>query len=425
MKLLYITAFEPTGDSTSLWSKTYAERITQRETTTEITIIAVSDLNKDRVVEYAKNMFINYGLTQKSSFSSITKNISRSIENTNPDIVHLFFNYVTFGSILKSLCVLNFISKVCDSKGIKHYLTLHSIIVDPFMRLLSDYRMLKSPRVQFKKVFSLISLVFLKYLKNSWDKIILPSVSEFDYFKRVLNEEERLKIQHIPLGFEFNEIKHLFTKANSDDRKGETRILFIGAIAPYKGVHNLIKAFANLNKKIANVNLSIIGRATQRGRSDLKYFNQLLHLAKSENIENVCSIRNEWLTQESIVSYLQTADLIVFPTLNDGTLSFLSSPYISLLTKKRIIMTNVPRMYDYKSIRGIIFSDPDPESLFATIYAQVVNPKIINVDYSDAYRIHEIGIIIEKYLHLYHGTFNQTVENTTIKMPLLKENIDE
>ena len=166
MKLLYITAFEPTGDSTSLWSKTYAERITQRETTTEITIIAVSDLNKDRVVEYAKNMFINYGLTQKSSFSSITKNISRSIENTNPDIVHLFFNYVTFGSILKSLCVLNFISKVCDSKGIKHYLTLHSIIVDPFMRLLSDYRMLKSPRVQFKKVFSLISLVFLKYLKN-------------------------------------------------------------------------------------------------------------------------------------------------------------------------------------------------------------------------------------------------------------------
>ena len=182
MILLYITAFEPSSDSTSIRSKNYAEGIAKKEPTVEITVIAVSDYKENHSVKYAENLFVNYGLTQKSSFSSITNKILVSIENVKPDVVHLFYNYVTFGSILKSLRVLRFISNVCNEKGIKHYLTLHSIIVDPVKRLLSEYGILDSLGTQFQKLFSLFSRFHLRNLHNNWDKIILPSVSEFEYF---------------------------------------------------------------------------------------------------------------------------------------------------------------------------------------------------------------------------------------------------
>ena len=421
MKLLYITAFEPSSDSTSIRSKNYAEGITKREPTIEITVIAVSESKENHSVKYAENLFVNYGLTQHSSFSSITNKILVSIENVKPDIVHLFYNYVTFGSVLKSLRVLRFISNICNEKGIKHYLTLHSIIVDPVKRLLSEYGILDSLGTQFQKIFSLLSRFHLRNIKNNWDEIILPSVSEFEYFKSILNKEESVKIHYIPLGFEFGEIRHLIPKEIPDDKKRVTRILFFGAIAPYKGVHDLIETVAILNKEIGGVNLSIIGRATLRGKEDLRYFNKLLHMVKKLKIDNVCSIRNEWLSQESIILYLQSSDLIVFPTIDDGTLSLLSSPYIALLTKKRILMTNVPRMYDYRNIKDIIFCKPGPKNLFTTINTQIVHSKTHEVDYNDGCEAHEMTHIIEQYLELYLGDCSKSVRETKLNEPLLLE----
>ena len=421
MKLLYITAFEPSSDSTSIRSKNYAEGIAKKEPTVEITVIAVSDYKENHSVKYAENLFVNYGLTQKSSFSSITNKILVSIENVKPDVVHLFYNYVTFGSVLKSLRVLRFISNVCNEKGIKHYLTLHSIIVDPVKRILSEYGILDSLGTQFQKLFSLFSRFHLRNLHNNWDKIILPSVSEFEYFKSILNEEESVKILYIPLGFEFNEIRHLISNEKPNDKKDVTQILFLGAIAPYKGVHNLIEAVAMLNKKVGGVNLSIIGRATLRGKDDLRYFNKLLRIVKKLKIDHICSIRNEWLSQENIISYLQSSDLIVFPTIDDGTLSLLSSPYISLLTKKRILMTNVPRMYDYRNIRDIIFCNPGSKNIFTAIYTQFIHSKTHEVDYNDGCRTHEMTHIIEEYLELYLGVNSKSDIKTKLTEPLYLE----
>ena len=344
-----------------------------------------------------------------------------SIENVKPDVVHLFYNYVTFGSVLKSLRVLRFVSNLCNERGIKHYLTLHSIIVDPVKRLLSEYGILDSLGIRFQKIFALFSRFHLRNIKNNWDEIILPSVSGFEYFMSILNEEDRAKIHYIPLGFEFNKTRHLISKENPYDKKTVTRILFLGAIAPYKGVHNLIEAMAMLNKKMGSVNLSIIGRATLRGKEDLKYFNKLLSLIKKKKIENVCSIRNEWLSQESIISYLQSTDLVVFPTIDDGTLSMLSSPYVAFLTKKIILMTNVPRMYDYRSIRDIIFCNPGSKNLFNAIYAQIVQSKTHDVDYNDGCQAHEMTHIIEEYLDLYLRDKAKSFRKTKLTEPLLLE----
>ncbi len=419
MKLLYITAFEPSNDSTSIRSKKYAEGIVKMETKIEITVIAVSENKENRSIKYSENLIVNYGLTQESSFSSVTNKILQSVDSIRPDIVHVFYNYVTFGSVLKSLRVLKFISTLCKDRGIKHFLTLHSIIVDPVKRVLSEYGIIDSLGNQFQKMFSLFSRVHLKRIKNHWDEIILPSVSQFEYFKSILKEEEQAKIHYIPLGFEFDEVRKLVPENNTVDKKVKTRVLFIGAIAPYKGVHNLIKAMGMLNREIDGINLFIIGRATLRGREDLKYFNKLLLLVRKLKIENVCSIRNEWLTQESIISYLQSSDLIVFPTIDDGTLSLLSSPYISLLTKKRILMTNVPRMYDYKNVKEIIFCNPSPENLFTAIYKLISNSTTQDVDYSDGCKEHEMTVIIKKYLQLYLDNISESPIKDKVKEPLL------
>ena len=129
--------------------------------------------------------------------------------------MHVFYNYVTFGSVLKSLRVLKFISTLCKDRGIKHFLTLHSIIVDPVKRVLSEYGIIDSLGNQFQKMFSLFSRVHLKRIKNHWDEIILPSVSQFEYFKSILKEEEQAKIHYIPLGFEFDEVRKLVPENNT------------------------------------------------------------------------------------------------------------------------------------------------------------------------------------------------------------------
>ena len=84
-------------------------------------------------------------------------------------------------------------------------------------------------------------------------------------------------------------------------------------------------------------------------------------------------------------------------------------------------MTNVPRMYDYRNIKDIIFCRPGPKNLFTTINTQIVHSKTHEVDYNDGCEAHEMTHIIEQYLELYLGDYSKSVRETKLNEPLLLE----
>ena len=129
---------------------------------------------------------------------------------------------------------------------------------------------LKSIIIIREKLFFLIS-----------DQVIAISKYLVTEAKQIYNKD----IKYIYLGVDLFEINKKMEKRENN----KINILSVSRIVPYKGFHQLIKAFLTVNKKIPNLRLYIVGTAPF-----LKYLSFLKRI-KNDNVKILLDISDEQL----------------------------------------------------------------------------------------------------------------------------------
>ncbi|MBI4684786.1 MAG: glycosyltransferase family 4 protein [Nitrospirae bacterium] len=92
-------------------------------------------------------------------------------------------------------------------------------------------------------------------------------------------------------------------------RKDEKVILFLGNIAPYKGLEFLISALARLKERNYETKLLIAGRI----KNCESYWKSIMQLIKENNLEDCIISKVEYIPEEDIEMYLKSADVLILP----------------------------------------------------------------------------------------------------------------
>jgi glycosyltransferase involved in cell wall biosynthesis len=90
------------------------------------------------------------------------------------------------------------------------------------------------------------------------------------------------------------------------------RLLFVGVLAPIKGLQDLLKAFKLVAAELDNATLSIVGEPRTR-----TYLNELRKLTRQLNLEKRVEFRG-YQPQTEVANYMRRAAVLVVPSLSEG-----------------------------------------------------------------------------------------------------------
>ena len=152
-----------------------------------------------------------------------------------------------------------------------------------------------------------------KLLRDA-SRVIALSRVEAEQYRRMGVPEEKIAI--IPNGIDLSEYANLPPKGSFKKKFGikeeEKIVLYLGRIHWIKGVDILVKAFANVIKKLDNIRLVIVG-------PDDGYLSELRALIKALRIEKICKEDGFFKyykkpSREQIFKILKESSLLVHPS---------------------------------------------------------------------------------------------------------------
>ena len=107
----------------------------------------------------------------------------------------------------------------------------------------------------------------------------------------------------IPLGVELPK--------NSEPHASSNKIVYVGRITRYKGIHCLIKAFQEVSRVFPEVELHIYGQIST-GLGD--YHQELLSLLRKIGIKKINYVP-KWFSEEEKIRMIQEAGVVVYPSI--------------------------------------------------------------------------------------------------------------
>lgn len=364
MKLMMISPYEPSDDSNGLVARMYAEHWAKNHKEIEILILADHSSEASFNVDTIGNLHVERVWSRVMSRGQVVNIIKNKIETFGPDIVHIHYNYLTFGGVIKSHMILDDIFKIVSRKNIKSLITLHSIIYKPLRRVITDMKYTYIYTDKFEFLFRGLFNRTLKLALFNANAVVVPSISAYDYINK-LRTNKTFSLFYIPLGYEFS-AKIPFLNQNLSSSR--INISFIGTLSPYKGVDLLIKSFAMVNSTKENVDLTIYGNPVTKAKKDDKYLRRIYKLVKLNRLEGVCRIEPRSHDHEEIRSLIFKSNIIVFPFRDDGILSMSASPYLALNATSKIVITDSPRLRDFADMGEVeIAKSGNVESLTSSI----------------------------------------------------------
>ncbi|MEM5830686.1 MAG: glycosyltransferase family 4 protein [Candidatus Aenigmatarchaeota archaeon] len=148
---------------------------------------------------------------------------------------------------------------------------------------------------------------------NHADKIITVSYSMKDFLVSLGYPKDKIEVVYNGIDTEKYSLKNVNWKLveelkNRYKIENEKVILFVGRLTWIKGVYNLLRAMAEINKKFDDVKLVILGKGEEYGN--------LLQLKQQLNLNNV-EIYSKWVSEEERIAHYALADLCVFPSINE------------------------------------------------------------------------------------------------------------
>ena len=220
-----------------------------------------------------------------------------------------------------------------------------------------------------------------KYLRYKFYKMADRFVSKSEVITEIFEKSEipMRKVVQIPYSVDVDQYKPVSKEIKSSLRQklglwSDGRIiLFVGGINVRKGVHLLIDAFINLEKKYPDVNLLIAGPTYKYDKSYISEIKEKISDSKlSERVK---------LTEENISNvdeYMQSSDIFVLPSKQEGfPISVLEAMSSGLV----VIGSDIPeiakaQICDGKD--GYIFPSGDSEKL-TQVLEKVLNNEEENI----------------------------------------------
>lgn len=149
-----------------------------------------------------------------------------------------------------------------------------------------------------KKFANFYNKLMKLYFKRI-DKIIVTS-DNLAKTSNVLKNYQN-KIEVIPLGIR---LKKFLEQEKKEFKKINKNILFVGRLAPVKGIEYLVRAMKNVN-----ANLNIVGKGPLKDKIE--------KMVKDNNLENKINLLG-FVSNEDLLNLYQKADIFVLPSVYRG-----------------------------------------------------------------------------------------------------------
>lgn len=289
-----------------------------------------------------------------SSNNYIRKIFSYSIQNES-NIVHLVFEYNTFGNFFSALR-FPFLLLLLRTRKIKLVVTLHNVWIykNKDRWEVPDYFPLILPKF-FLKLFI---KSFFSFVCKLSDHIVVGT-----------NEAKQCIIDFYGISNEKVSVIHFGTSANSEIFNNEKKIKFrelfsnkkillcFGVISARKNQEFIIKSFSKIAKKLPNHILVIAGTAAT---SEFKSYETHLHeLVSSLNLEKSV-VFTGYLDDDEVDILFDMADvsLYMYRPMSDSTFALTFAMY----HHKPVIVSDLPIFHEILDDESCIFVDPDNET---------------------------------------------------------------
>ena len=353
MKVLVISPYSPSIDSNGIRAKYYCEDIAGMHRDAQILVLADGVGEEDPF----SNLKVIRCWTKDQKRWKIINQFKDIINAYDPDIVHLHFNYLTFGGIIKSHRILKYVVNACKKENKRVMVTLHSIISSPVRRITSEIFLMQFHIPGF--LDRLGAGVFQRDLDLALEKcdlLIIPSIAAWKFAcKRIGQISSQCGVSYLPLGFTIN-CEPLSKNQRKPKPQNRIHILFYGIITPYKGLHVLLQSVRTLMLEKYEVVLDVMGQFITHERKDAPYYKKIMTLLKKYGLQEICNFHIAHFEESELLEKLGEVDIAVFPTLYDGTLSLSASPYPALFSGAKVVITDSPRLIDFGNLPGVFTS---------------------------------------------------------------------
>lgn len=157
-------------------------------------------------------------------------------------------------------------------------------------------------------------------------------------------------------------IPELYSKSGAEQTQDELRLLFVGRIAPVKGLRLLVEAMKRLKDEIPRLRLTLVGDGPDRGMIE----------EAARPLGDRISFTG-YLSQSEVASALSKADICVLPSFAEGVPVFLME---ALASGKPVIATQVAGVGELveNGESGLLVPPGDLESLVSAIRTLADDP---------------------------------------------------
>jgi glycosyltransferase involved in cell wall biosynthesis len=202
------------------------------------------------------------------------------------------------------------------------------------------------------------------------DYWVAPSKFTADQFIKFF-KIPRVKIKVIPEGVDLEKFNKVVDASDINEKLGsERKILFVGNLHPYKGVHFLIRSFALVKSKINNVKLVIVGDGP------LKH--NLINLTKRLKLEKDVIFAG-FVSDEDLPKYYASCDIFASASVLEGFgLIFLEAMALG----KPIVAFNLASIPEVVGDAGILVNEINHEK-FANAIIELLQNKALYKEKSE------------------------------------------
>jgi len=333
--------------------------------------------------------------------------IFRKILEIRPDVVHIVYSYLFYGSPFYSSVFTTFIFFLLKFMRIPLVVTIHQIFA------LSDINK------NFQQTFSAHMPLFLIkigfYILNkiiSWCSDIIIMLHK--RHKEILLKDYKIKNTfYIPIGlreirpFSQDEAKEIL------GLKNKFILLFFGFIAPFKGIEFVIEAIRFLRERIDNIFFIIAGSILPSLKNDFNTINYTKLLKKSIQVvdmQRYVMLKDYYISEEEAALLFSSADIVVLPYQQQSGPSEIFKK--ASLYKIPVVASDIDYLKEdvIDGTTGILVSPKDPHKLSSAIVNLYKDKSLYNLIKKNIGRVskeYDIKRTAQLHLQLYKDIYER------------------
>ncbi len=259
----------------------------------------------------------------------------RRVRRYDPDLIHIQHEVFMFGGA-SSLVIVPLLALALRLRGKPIVTTLHGVIARHEFE-----GGLFAPESQVGPTLAFLILWMLLRAINSFSSVIIVHA---EFFKAVLVSQYACpagRIVHLPLGIEQpSEFPPQEEAKEKLGLRGRDVVLFLGYLAPYKGVENLIRAFQMGADTLGKAVLVLAGGRHPRLARQPWYRDYVRQVeGEAGNLGDRIMVKG-FVPDEQIPTYFSAADVVVIPYRH--VISMSGPLSIAISYERPVVVPDVP-----------------------------------------------------------------------------------